>query len=142
MNSNNKNMVEQGVLALARTPLKSEIPTHVIAKQKTLLGAINLCIQESGLEDKEIYMALGIDAGHFSNLRKGTGHFPTNKLNDLCDLRGNEAPLQWWAHSRGYGLVMLKSEAERRADDAEKRAKEAEDKLRFLIQVTQGKVEA
>ena len=139
MNSNNKNAVEQGALALARKVQWVDLSVETVSKQKSLLGAVNLCITESGLEDKEIYLALGIDSGHFSNLRKGTGHFPTNKLNDLCDLCGNEAPLIWWANSRGYGLVMLKSEAERRAEDAEKRAKDAEEKLRFLTSVMQGR---
>jgi predicted XRE-type DNA-binding protein len=142
VNSNNKNAVEQGVLPLVRFVEQTALPIEVVAKQKSLLGAVNLCITESGLEDKEIYLALGIDAGHFSNLRKGKGNFPTDKLNDLCDLCGNEAPLQWWANSRGYGLVMLKSEAERRAEEAERRAKDAEDKLKFLTLVMQGKAVA
>jgi len=142
MNSNNKNVVEQGQLPLARYAIKTVIPVEVVAKQKTLLGAINLCITESGLDDKEIYLTLGIDAGHFTNLRKGNGHFPTEKIDPLMDLCGNEAPLIWLANKRNYGLVLLKDEAERRAEEAERRAKEAEDKLKFLTQIMQGKVPA
>lgn len=142
MNSNNKNSVEQGQLPLARYVIKTVIPVELVMKQKTLLGAINLCITESGLDDKEIYLTLGIDAGHFSNLRKGTGHFPTEKIDPLMDLCGNEAPLIWLSTKRNYGLVLLKDEAERRAEEAERRAKEAEDKLKFLTQVMQGRVPA
>jgi hypothetical protein len=125
---------------LARAADWVDLPVSLVMQQKTLLGAVNLCITQSGLEDKEIYLALEIDSGHFSNIRKGNGHFPTNKLNALCDLCGNEAPLIWWAHSRGKGLVLLVTEAERRAEAAESRAREAEDKLRFLTQIMQGKV--
>lgn len=116
-----------------------DIPLELVLKQSTLSGAIALCVQLSGLDDKEVYLSLGIDAGHWTRIMKGDAHFPVNKLNDLCTMCGNEAPLQWWAHSRGYGLVMLRSEAERRAEDAEKRAKEMEQQIRFLTQILQGK---
>ncbi|KVG33841.1 MULTISPECIES: hypothetical protein [Burkholderia cepacia complex] len=116
-----------------------DVPTEFVLKQPSLAGAIALCVQLSGLDDKEIYLSLGIDAGHWSRIMKGDAHFPVNKLNELCDMCGNEAPLIWWAHSRGYGLVLLKSEAERRAEDAERRAREAEDRVKFLTQVLQGK---
>jgi predicted XRE-type DNA-binding protein len=140
--SNITKSVEQGSLPLTRAADWIDLPTPMVMQQKTLLGAVNLCITQSGLEDKEIYLTLGIDAGHFSNIRKGVGHFPINKLNELCDLCGNEAPLIWWANSRGKGLVLLVTEAERRAAAAETRAKDAEEKLRFLTQIMQGKVAA
>lgn len=142
MRSNISKSVEQGVLPLSRNAEWVDLPVELVMQQKTLLGAVNLCITQSGLEDKEIYLALGIDAGHFSNIRKGVGHFPINKLNELCDLCGNEAPLIWWANSRGKGLVLLVTEAERRAHAAEMRAKDAEDKLKFLTLVMQGKAVA
>jgi hypothetical protein len=105
--------VEQGQLPLSRRAGRVAIPHEIIVAQPSLLAAVNLCISASGLEDKEIYLSLEIDAGHFSKIRKGDAHFPTDKLDALCDLCGNEAPLQWWANKRGYGLVMLKSESER-----------------------------
>lgn len=142
MRSNIKSPIEQGALPLSRKVDWLDLPVDMVIQQKTFLGAVNLCITHSGLEDKEIYLTLGIDAGHFSNIRKGVGHFPTNKLNDLCDLCGNEAPLIWWAHSRGKGLVLLITEAERRANVAEVRAKEAEEKLRLLTQILQGRASA
>jgi predicted XRE-type DNA-binding protein len=112
------NMAEQGVLPLAKSPRAvnpDEVSTQVIGRRKSLLDAINLCIDVSGLDDKEIGFALGIDAGHLSNIRKGkTGcNFPTNKLDDLMTLCGNEIPLVWQAMKRGKGLVMLEGEAER-----------------------------
>ena len=139
MNSNLSYAVEQGELALARMPEHHNLPITTVIRQKSLLGAINLCIAESGLEDKEIYLTLGIDAGHFSKIRKGEAHFPTNKLNDLCDLCGNEAALQWWANSRGYALVMIKSEAERRADESEKRAAASDAENRILREIIRGR---
>lgn len=135
-----RNYQDQSQLPLCRRAEKTAVPMDLVLKQTTMAGAIALCVQLSGLEEKELYLSLGIDAGHWTRIMKGDAHFPVNKLNDLMDMCGNESALLWLAHSRGYGLVMLKSEAERRAEEAEKRAKDAEDKLRFLTQVMQGKV--
>jgi hypothetical protein len=140
--SNIASEVEQGRLMLTRAEPLVNVPMDSILARKTLLGAINLCIDLSGLEAKEIYLPLGIDAGHFANLRKGIGHFPTDKINDLMDLCRNEAPLIWQAHQRGYGLVVLKTEAERRAEAAEKRAEMAEMKVRVLTEAINGRAVA
>lgn len=129
-------------LALLRNVGRVEVPLELVIKQQTLAAAIALCVQVSGLEEKEVYLSLGIDAGHWTRIMKGEAHFPVNKLNDLMNICGNEAPLTWLANSRGYGLVLLKTEAERRAEDAERRARDAEEKLRFLTQVMQGRVTA
>ena len=131
--------VEQGHLALVRTPQQTELSADSIAKQKTLLGAINLCITESALEDKEIYLALEIDAGHFSNLRKGNGHFPTNKIEALMDLCGNEIPLIWLANKRGYALMLIVSEAERKLKEGEAREAKLQEQVEFLTKLIQGK---
>lgn len=139
MRSNLESPVEQGWLMLTRAAPMQDVPLDSIMARKTLLGAINLCIDLSGLDDKEVYLPLGVDAGHFSNLRKGKGHFPPDKINDLMDLCRNEVPLIWLAHSRGYGLVVLKTEAERRAEAAEKRALEAEKKLAYAESLIKGR---
>lgn len=134
--------VEQHELPLSRRAVMQDVPIELVVKRKSFLGAINLCIELSGLDDKEIVLSLGLDPGHFSHLRKGKGHFPIDKINALMELCGNEAPLIWLAHVRGYGLVVLKSEAERRAEEAEARAAKAEEKARLLQEILQGRLAA
>lgn len=112
------NPVEQGRLLLSvtpRAPDPEEVSLQSIARKRTLLDAVNYCIEVSGLDDKNIAISLGIDAGHFSNIRKGKAacNFPITKLDDLMNLCGNEIPLLWQAMKRGKGLVMLEGEAER-----------------------------
>lgn len=141
MRSNDPSPVEQGVLMLTRARPMVDVPLESILARKSLLGAINLCIDLSGLDEKEIYIPLGIDAGHWSNLRKGKGHFPPDRINDLMDLCCNEAPLIWQAYRRGYGLVVLKTEAERRAEAAELRAAQAEMKVRVLMEAIAGRTQ-
>lgn len=134
LHSNSENAVEQGVLALTRKPEPVDVALDVIMKRRDLLGAINLMFDVSGLEDKEIYLALDIDAGHFSNIRKGKQgcHFPTNKLNAAMDLCNSEIPLIWQARSRGKGIYMLESEAQRLLRIEREARIEAEKKLTYL----------
>lgn len=99
-------------LPLARKPQPQPVAPEVIFACKDFLAAFNLQINISGLDDKELYLPLGIDASHWSRMRKGDAHFPLNKLNELCDRTGNEVTLQWWAHRRRQGLHMLETEAE------------------------------
>jgi len=110
-----------------------------VMRKKSLLGAVNLCIELSGLEDKEIYMDLAIDAGHFSNLRKGKGHFPTDKIEQLMDMCGNEAPLIWLATRRGYALMLVKSEAERRAEELATELKQERQRRQWAESILAGR---
>ena len=129
----------QGELPLTRAPKTQPVAEEVIHACKTFLDALNLQVNVSGLDEKEIYIPLGILASHWSRMRKGEVHFPLNKLDELSDLCGNEITLTWWAWRRGKGLHMLLTEAERQLDfERAARAKvEAENKL--LRDVLQGK---
>jgi len=119
MRSKDLSPVDHPELPLARRAEKTEVPITLVMRQTTLAQAIALCVQVSGLEDKEVYLSLDIDAGHWTRIMRGDAHFPVNKLGDLMDLCGNEAPLIWLATRRGYGLVLLKTEAERRIEALE-----------------------
>ena len=142
MRSKELRQFEHPELPLARKADLVEVPLDLVVKQHTLSAAIALCVQVSGLEEKEVYLSLEIDAGHWTRIMKGDAHFPVNKLNNLMDLCGNEAPLMWLANSRGYGLVVLKTEAERRAEMAERALREERDKVRFLTELLHGKAAA
>lgn len=129
-------------LPLARKADAVDVSPELVAKQQTLSAAIALCIQLSGLEEKEVYLSLEIDAGHWTRIMKGDAHFPVNKLNALMDLCANEAPLMWLARSRGYGLVLLKSEAERQRDEAESALQAERQKTQLLMELLQGRASA
>ena len=130
-------MEHQGELLLTR-PSRSTIGEEVIHAQRSFSAAIALAVSASGLDDKEVYITLEIDASHWTKIRKGEANFPVDKLNRLMDLLGNEVPLRWLAHSRGYGLHLIQSESERRLQAAEQRALGAEEKLRYLESLVTG----
>lgn len=119
MSSKKLTKLEHPELPLARQANVMEAPLELVARKQTFLSAIVLCVQLSGLDDKEIYMSLGIDAGHWSRIMKGDAHFPVDKIDMLMTMCGNEVPLQWMAQKRGYQLVMLKSAAESRIEALE-----------------------
>lgn len=76
----------------------------LINRAQSMQGAIQLCIALSGLTNDAICERLGIDRGHFSNIVRGRGNLPPNKLVPLMELCGNYAPLQYLARSCGFEL--------------------------------------
>ncbi len=122
MRSKNLTTPDDGQLPLlvAPPPASVDIPDAVVAAQPSLLAAINLAISASGLEDKEIYLPLKIDPGHWTRIRQGGAHFPVNAMTALMQLCGNEVPLRWLALQHGYRL-----EPREDAKDAEIRALQA-----------------
>lgn len=115
------------------------VSADTIEAKKNFLAAFNLAINVCGLDEKDIYLELDIDASHWSRMRKGESHFPLNKLDDLCNLIGNEIILQWWAQHRGYALVMLESETQRQLREAHEALARERDRSRILMEALHGK---
>jgi hypothetical protein len=122
----------QGELPLIKAPRPQPVSDDVIRACKTLLDAINLQINVSGQDEKDLYLSLKIESSHWSRMRKGEVHFPTNKLEQLGELCGNDIVLTWWAWRRGKGLHLLLSEAERQLLIERARADKAEERLQYL----------
>lgn len=137
--SKNLTHASQGELALARGGAQVDVPFGLIAAQRSSHAALSLAIQVSGLDDKEIYLMLGIDAGHWSRIRKGDAHFPLDKMADFCRIVANRILPEWISLQVGCGLVMLKTEAERRAEVAEQALAEERIKVRVLTDALAGR---
>jgi hypothetical protein len=133
---------EQPELALARKPQSAIVPIELVRNQKNAAAAFSLACSVSGLEDKEIYLSLSIDAGYFSNIKKGKATLQADLIPKFCELVENTIYPEWLAYQIGCTLVMVKSEAERRAEAAEKRAELAEMKYRVLAETFGGRVAA
>jgi hypothetical protein len=129
MKSENVPPVDEPRLALRLRRVDQALDPAVVIAQPTLLGAIKLCISVAGFEaDKQVYGELGIDAGHWSRITRGEAHFPVDKLPALMDLCGNEAPLIWLAHARGYDPTSLR----KRETDIERENRELRDRVASL----------
>ncbi len=129
-------------LALARAPERSLVAIELIRRQQSSGSAFSLACQASGLEDKEIYLQIDVDAGTFSRIKKGEATLQADKIAAFCHAVGNTIYPEWQAYQVGCTLVMIESEAERRAREAEARAQRAEDKAKLLTEILAGRVAA
>lgn len=113
-------------------PDMQPVDATTIAAQSSMTKALILCQTLSGLEDKVFYGPKGIVAGQAQWSRimgpAGQHHFPQDKLNQFMDVCGNEAPLLWLLHSRGYDLNSLR----KRETETERKLREEREKNETL----------
>lgn len=107
----------QGDLGLRRRADPNTLPIELIRRQKSGAAAFSLACQSSGLEDKEIFGELGIDAGYFSRIKAGTATLQADLVAPFCRIVANTIYPEWQAYQLGCTLTMLKTEAERQADE-------------------------
>lgn len=111
-------------------PTQAGIPTTVteneIAREKSLGGAITLCAKAAGFElDKELQRELDVDKAQFSRWQSGAEGIVWPKFVRLMDICGNDAPLRWMLHQRGYDLNSLR----RRETELERELREAREEI-------------
>lgn len=103
------------------------LPVHVrsdeIARKKSLGDSIALCAELAGFTlDKELSQEMAVDKGQFARWLNGTEGIVWPKFQKLMDACGNDAPLLWMAHQRGYDLgSMRKRETELQRENRELR---------------------
>lgn len=133
MGSKNLRSVDaQEELPLRRRLVTSPVSPQVVQAQPSFRAALRLAANASGLEEKEIYLPLKIDAGHWTRIMNGDANFPDDKIEAFMDLVENEIPLEWLAFRRGKGLHMLEGEAERLLRIEREARARAEEKLTYL----------
>ena len=86
----------------------------IVQSRKSLLHAFVSAADQGGLEDKQAAAAAGMDPATWSQFKAGERGIKPLMLNGYLDQCANELPLAYWAFSRGYGLVPLESELEKR----------------------------
>lgn len=122
----------QSELPLVRPMKPAPVANEVVRSCKDMLAAFNLAVNVSGLEEKEIYVALDIDPSHWSRMRKGESHFPLNKIEELCALLRNDILLDYFAWKRGMGTHMLETEAQRQLREEREAHAETAKRLAYL----------
>ena len=80
-----------------------------VAREKTLGAALELCAKAAGFSlDKELQLKLGVDKAQFSRWQSGEEGIKWPKFEALMDHCGNDAPLLWMLHARGYDLYSIR----------------------------------
>ena len=87
-----------------QTAIQVDISAQEVSREKSLGGAIALCAKAAGLEAKQLQDQLHLDKSQFSRWESGGEGVMWPKLVALMDACGNDAPLLWMLHARGYDL--------------------------------------
>lgn len=103
----------------------SAVSAQELAREKTLGGAIGLCIKAAGYEPKEAIDKLKMDKAQWSRWESGTEGVIWPKFEALMDFCGNDAPLLWMLAARGYDLSSLR----RKETETERKLREAQEEL-------------
>lgn len=94
--------------ALVQLGLPSIVTPVDVARKATLGAAIELCAEAAGFSlDKQLASELKVDPAQFSRWTTGTEGIKWPKLSELMDRCGNDAPVLWMLHARGYELSSL-----------------------------------
>jgi len=105
------------------------IPTEVtpteVARKSSLGGAISLCAEAAGLEPKTLQAELKLDKAQWSRWESGQEGVIWPKLEAVMDRCGNDAPLLWMLHARGYDLASLR----KRETETERALRTAKEEL-------------
>ena len=82
-----------------------------IARKRSLGGAIELCAELGGYTlDKQLSTELAVDKAQLSRWHSGTEGILWPKLEKLMGVCGNDAPVLWMLHQRGYDLHSLRKQ--------------------------------
>src|SRR3546814_19696063 len=98
-----------------------------------------------GSIDKTVAIDTGIDSPTWARIKQGEAGIKGEFLDRLMDACGNELPLLWLLHSRGYdprSIEKYESELERQVRESDARAEKAEMERDMLIRLFQGKAAA
>lgn len=80
-----------------------------VTRERSLGGALELCAKVAGFDfDKQLQQTLGVDKGQFSRWQSGQEGIKWDKFTALMDACGNDAPLLWMLHDRGYDLHSIR----------------------------------
>lgn len=80
-----------------------------VTRKKSLGAAIELCAAVGGFDlDKELQLRLGVDKAQFSRWQSGQEGIIWPKFSKLMDVCGNDAPVLWMLHQRGYDVGSLR----------------------------------
>jgi hypothetical protein len=116
----------------AQISLPVEVRPEEVIRKGSLGSAIELCAELGGFAlDKSLQQELEVDKAQFSRWQSGTEGIVWPKFVRLMDACGNDAPLMWMVHQRGYDLFSLR----RRETEVEKHNRELREEVAALRRV-------
>ena len=112
-----------------------EVRAEDVERKATFGAAIELCGELAGFsKDKQQSSPLGINPGQFHRMKAGTEGIKWERLEQIMDACGNDAPLLWMLHRRGYDLHSLR----RKETKVERENRLLREEVQALRRVIQG----
>lgn len=106
-----------------------------IERKQSLGAAITLCYDAAGLTPKQVIGLCRMDKAQLSRWESGSEGVCWPKLAALMDACGNDVPVLWQLHQRGYDITALR----RRENDLERRLRQAEEERDDLKRLLLGR---
>lgn len=128
------------------TVLKVSASPDEIARKLSWASAIEYCAELQGYSlDKQASAGIGMDKARWSRIKAGQEGIKPDQLEAFMDAMGNDAPLLWLLHRRGWDLHSLRrqeTETERLLRAERERAEAAELRVRVLTEALTGRAAA
>jgi transcriptional regulator with XRE-family HTH domain len=105
-----------------------------IERKQSFGAVITLTYDVAGLAPKQLASEAGFDKGQISRWESGAEGVCWPKLARLMDVCGNDAPVLWQLHQRGYDL----NSVHRRESEIERRLRLVEEENAALRRVLLG----
>lgn len=130
-------------MAIQPSLIAPAVPVDEIVRKPTLGKALEYCAELAGYGyDKQLEAAMNkrgchVDKTQLSRWQAGSEGIKWDKFEALMDVCGNDAPLVWMVHQRGYDLHSLRkleSETERQ----NRQLREENAALRRVLMGSQG----
>lgn len=117
-----------------------------VARKLSWAAALEYCAELAGYSlDKQASAEIGMDKARWSRIKSGQEGIKPDQLEAFMDACGNDAPLLWLLHRRGWDLNSMRrqeTETEKRLRLANERAEQAEMKLAAIAELAFGRVGA
>lgn len=114
-----------------------------VVRKQSLGAALEMCADMAGFAfDKTLQQTLEVDKAQFSRWQSGGEGIVWPKFTRLMDVCGNDAPLLWMLHQRGYDLGSLRkleSDTERKLRVAEESIARLNMEKRVLVDALNGR---
>lgn len=121
-----------------------KVSVDEIARKRTWGDSIGLSAEVAGYDlDKQASSDIGMDKGQWSRIQSGQEGIKWEKLERFLEKMGNDIPLFWMLHQRGYDLHSVR----KRETETEQFLREATEalaaervKVRVLTEALHGRV--
>lgn len=106
--------------------LPIKVSFEEVSRKQSLGAALEMCADVAGFQfDKTLQRELGVDKAQFSRWQSGGEGIVWAKFTKLMDVCGNDAPMLWMLHQRGFDLTSLR----RRESETERELRQAREDL-------------